>query len=162
MNFWRAFAAGVTGGVLMTLLMALARMTEMTTIDLELKLGSMVSQETTTTSWVIGLFLHLIISGLIACIYAVGFEYVTHTATWLAGLGFGVLHTIIGGLFLAVLPEIHPLMPSDSLPAPGPFAINYGLMTTVAFAVGHLVYGATVGLMYEVRAAHRGGVPSPA
>jgi hypothetical protein len=162
MNFGRAFVAGVSGGALMTVLMALARIMEMTTIDVELKLGSMLSKDTTATAWVTGLIMHLVISGLIACIYAIGFEYLTHRANLMAGLGFAVIHTIIAGLFLSVLPQIHPLMPSDALPAPGPFAINYGLMTTVVFAAGHLAYGAIVGAMYEVTAEHRGGVPSPA
>jgi hypothetical protein len=73
-----------------------------------------------------------------------------------------MIHTIIGGLFLSMLPQIHRVMPSDSLRAPGPFAVNYGLMTTVGFAVAHLVYETIVGALYEVTAEHRGGVPSPA
>lgn len=162
MNFWRAFLAGVVGGAIMTLLIAMARLLGMTTMDLELKLGSMISQEVNATSWVTGLVMHLIISGLIACIYAVGFEYVAHKASWLIGLGFAVIHTIIGGIFVGMMGQIHPLMPSDALPAPGPFAINFGTMTTVGFIVAHLIYGAIVGAMYEVTVEHRRGVPSPA
>lgn len=154
MNFGKAFLAGVVGGAVMTVMVAMGRMIGMTQMNLEMALGSMMTQTISTMSWVMGLVMHLIISGLIACLYAVGFEYVTHRAGWLIGVGFSIIHIIIGGTVMGMMGNIHPMMvqaappPPGRLLAPGFFATNFGMMTTMAFVVLHLIYGAIVGAMY--------------
>ncbi|MGE0129052.1 MAG: DUF6789 family protein [Blastocatellales bacterium] len=170
MNYGRAFGAGALGGLVMTILMALGRMMGMTEMNLEMALGSMMTQNISSATWVMGFIMHLVISGLIALIYAAGFEYVTHRSNWLLGAGFGAIHTIIAGIVMGMMGGIHPLMapppaPEGYLMAPGFFASNFGPMTVMAFIVLHLIYGAIVGAMYRVTAEHlhhHPGVPTPA
>jgi hypothetical protein len=59
-----------------------------------------------------------------------------------------VLNGIIGGLFMGVVPMMHPLVP-ETMPAPGFFMANMGVMGVVAELGLHVIYGAIVGAMYE-------------
>ena len=146
MNFGRAFLAGVIGGAAMSVGLAMGRAMGMPA-NLEMMLGTMTGSQPGATAWAAGFVAHIVISGLIALIYAVGFEYVTHRAGWLVGAGFGFIHAIIGGLFMGVMPMMHPLIPGR-MPAPGAFMSNMGAMGVVAEFTLHLIYGAVVGAMY--------------
>ena len=78
-----------------------------------------------TAAFIAGLLIHLVVSGLIELMYAWGFEHVTHRAGWLAGVAFAVIHTLIAGLFMGMLPMMHPRMP-EPMPPPGFFMANLG------------------------------------
>ncbi len=95
-----------------------------------------------------GFVMHLMISGLIALVYAWGFEHVTHRATAGIGVGFSLIHSVIAGLFMGMVPAMHPLIQSGQMPAPGYFMANKGGMYIIALFVMHAVYGAIVGAMY--------------
>ena len=97
---------------------------------------------------IIGFIMHLSISGLIALIYAWGFEHVAHRAGWLVGVGFSLIHSIGTGLFMGLVPMMHPMMRSGAMPAPGLFMANKGMMYVVALFVLHAIYGAIVGAIY--------------
>ncbi len=140
-----AFVAGMVGGVVMSIVMWMARLMGMQ-MNLEMMLGTMVADPGMTT-WVIGFVIHLILSGAIALIYAWGFEHVTHRAGWLVGAGFGIIHAIIAGMFMGMVPMIHPRMPTPVAP-PGAFLSNMGTMGVVALFMLHIIYGAVVGAMY--------------
>jgi hypothetical protein len=116
-------------------------------VNLELLLGTVTGASPSTVTWIVGLIMHLIISGLIAPVYAVGFEYVVHRAGWLVGLALGIIHSLIGGAFLGLMPKMHPMVP-EIMPAPGAFMSNLGMIGIVAFVVLHLIYGAIVGAAY--------------
>jgi len=106
--------------------------------------------------------MHLMISGAIALIYAWAFEHLTHRAGWLVGVGFGVVHAIIAGVVMGMMPMMHPRMPNPVMP-PGAFLSNLGTMGVVAEFMLHMVYGAVVGAMYgaviHIRNAPVGGQP---
>jgi hypothetical protein len=142
-----AFLAGVIGGAVMILLMMVARAAGMTEMNLAMVLGSMITRETTAGTWALGFVMHLVISGLIALIYAAVFEAIRRS-NWFLGLIGGAIHAVIGGVLFGYLPPIHPLIP-DVIAAPGAFAVNYGMPTAVAFVVLHLMYGMIVGGMYS-------------
>ena len=74
----------------MSVLTGLARMMGVPA-NIEMMLGTMVA-DPGTTAWLIGFVMHLTLSGLIALIYAWGFEHVTHKAGWAVGTGFGLVH----------------------------------------------------------------------
>jgi hypothetical protein len=44
-----------------------------------------------------GVIMHLVAGGIFALIYAAGFEYLTHRADWLLGVGFGAIHSLVAG-----------------------------------------------------------------
>ena len=141
-----AFTAGVIGGAVMIGLIAIARAFGWTDLNLALIWGSMLTQNTSAGTWVLGFVIHLIVSGIVALIYAAVFEAIKGS-NWFMGLIGGAIHAIIGGFALAGLPAIHPAMP-DLIAAPGAFAINYGTAAAVVFVVAHLIYGIIVGSMY--------------
>lgn len=148
MKLGTAFVAGVVGGAAMSLLMWMARTMMDMPANLEMMLGTMLGMMPGPTAWLIGLVMHLLISGLIALIYAWGFERVTHRAGWLVGAGFGVLHAIIAGLVMGMMPAMHPLMP-EQMPPPGAYMSNLGAMGVIAEFMLHIVYGAIVGAIYR-------------
>jgi hypothetical protein len=105
---------------------------------------------------VIGEVLYLLIAGLIACLYAVGFVYVTERASWAIGVLFSLVHLGLAGLFMDALGDLHPLLIRPPFPlldghllAPGSFATNFGVITMAGFVALHFVYGGIVGAMYQ-------------
>jgi hypothetical protein len=146
MKMGKAFLAGVIGGVATTVLVTIARAMGMP-VNLEEMIGSMVTGELGATAYLVGLILHLLISGLIGLLYGLGFEFLTKRADWRTGVVFGLFHTVIAGLFLLVLPSIHPLMPGE-VPPPGALMANLGAMGVILFIKMHLIYGAIVGALY--------------
>lgn len=141
-----AFWAGVVGGVVMVVLMWMARTFMGMQIDLSMMLGTMLLP-IGTGAWIVGFMMHLIISGLIALIYAWGFEHVTHRAGVLVGMGFSIIHSVGTGIFMGLVPAIHPRMP-EMIPIPGFFLSSLGMMGIVGLFILHFVYGGIVGAMY--------------
>lgn len=141
----KAFWAGVIGGIVMVILMWMARTFMGMQIDLPMMLGTMFLPMG-MGAWIMGFIMHLIISGIIGLIYAWGFEHLTHKAGWAVGVGFGFIHSIVAGIFMGMVPAIHPRIPPMS--APGYFLLNMGMMGLIGLFVMHLIYGAIVGGMY--------------
>lgn len=146
MNAGRAFVAGLVGGAVMSVLMWMARTMMGMPANLEMMLGTMVT-DPGTTAWLVGFVMHLMISGAIALIYAWAFEHVTHRAGWVVGVGFGVVHAIIAGVVMGMMPMMHPRMPNPVMP-PGAFMSQLGAMGVLAEFMLHMIYGAVVGAMY--------------
>ena len=124
MNAGKALVAGVVGGVAMTVLGWLVRLLGLE-MNAEMMLGTMVSAPPNLVTWLIGFAIHLMISALIALIYAWGFEHVTHRAGAAIGLGFAVIHVAIAGIVMAMMPAMHPMIP-EQMPAPGPSWPTWG------------------------------------
>jgi hypothetical protein len=146
MNAGRAIAAGLVGGVAMTVLGWLVRQLGIQ-MNAETMLGSMMSSSPGFSTWLIGFLVHLVISALIALAYAWSFERVTHRAGAPVGLAFAVVHVIIAGFVMAMIPAMHPMIP-EKMPAPGAFMANMGGTFVALFVIEHLLYGAIVGAMY--------------
>lgn len=99
---------------------------------------------------VVGLSMHAAISVGIAFVYAVGFQLLgVRDNLWAWGLLGGFVHWVLGGLFLTVVPLIHPGIPRG-IPPPGPFARNFGRADVCAFLAGHLGFGLTYGVAYAL------------
>jgi hypothetical protein len=142
----RAFGVGVAGGVVMTASMAIFRAFGVPA-DLEMMLGTLTGAQPGKGPWIAGFFLHLLISGIIGILYAIGFQYVLRAASWRAGLLVAVVHGIVAGFVMAIVPAIHPLIP-ERMPAPGAFMANLGAGGIADFWMARFVYGATVGALY--------------
>ena len=145
MKVGKAVSAGLAGGGAMT---ALAWLVRQMGIDMnaEMMLGTMVSSPG-TAAWLIGFAMHMMLSAVIALIYAWGFERVTHRAGVVVGLGFAVIHVIIAGMVMGMIPAMHPMIP-EQMPAPGAFMANMGATFAALFVIEHLIYGAIVGGIY--------------
>ncbi len=151
MNLGRAFLAGVVGGIVMSMGLAMGRAMGMPA-NIEMMLGTMLLQPG-TAAFMVGMVMHLMISGLIALIYAWGFETITHRSSALIGAGFGFMHAIIAGMVMGMMPMMHPLMP-EMMPAPGAFMSNLGMMGVLAEFILHILYGAVVGAIYTSAHVH--------
>ena len=146
MNYRRALVGGVMGGTAMTIGMAILRLLG-TPANPEMMLGTMMLPPG-GPAWVAGFLVHLVISALIALVYAWGFEHVTHRAGWSIGMAFALIHIVIGGVVMGMVPGIHPMVP-EMMPAPGAFMSGMGAIGVAAFVVEHLAYGSIVGAAYE-------------
>ncbi len=148
-NATSAFIAGTIGGGVMTLMMFAARATGMTRMNLEMMEGAMVTRDVSRLTWVIGLLMHLILSGIIGLVYGCVLE-LWGAATWWRGVVIALGHTLVAGVFMWMVPYIHPLVP-ERLPAPGFLASNFGAATVAGVVMAHLIYGAIVGWVYRKR-----------
>ncbi|MDQ3871095.1 MAG: hypothetical protein M3301_05710, partial [Chloroflexota bacterium] len=99
---------------------------------------------------VVGLAMHAVVSLGIGVIYAAGFQVLgLREPLFLWGLVGGAVHWLFAGLFLAVVPSMHPEIP-DQLQVPGAFARNFGGADVAAFLAGHLLYGLSFGVVYAL------------
>ena len=151
----KVFGIGAAGAFLMTILMAAARLSGITTINLETDLGSWVMGTLGPLVWLVGVALHLSTGGIFALIYVWFFRRFFKHAGWREGLVLSLPHAVFSGLLMGVLPHLHPLMVPGQIPPPpglllppGFFAGHYGEVTAVLFIGMHLAYGAFVGEMY--------------
>jgi multisubunit Na+/H+ antiporter MnhB subunit len=131
-NPGRAFAAGVVGTVLMSLIMIVFRATG-TPIHVELRLGATLG----TQMWLVGFIMYLLIGGVFAVGYAAVFEYVLNQAGIGPGLLMGAYHTIFAGFFWA------------TVAGPGPFWDSFGPEGIALLFLLHFTYGAVVGALYR-------------
>lgn len=163
-QFLPAVIAGIIGGAVMTVVMSVAKGMGMTEMDMSLVEGAFFTDDPQKAK-TLGLMMHLVVmSGLvIGSIYALLFAAfgVTGGNAWWVGALFGIVHGLIGGAMMALLPAMHPRMggggmtpaaamgsQSISLREPGLFATNYGTKTPTGIMASHVAYGLVVGLVY--------------
>lgn len=95
-------------------------------------------------AWLLGLIIHLMVSGIAGLIYAAAFEFITYRASAALGAAFSLVHSVIAGVSIGMLPAIHPRIP-EAVPAPGVFMSAMGLTGVVGLFVLHAIYGAIGG-----------------
>lgn len=140
--YFVSFGVGVLGAAAMSLLMALARGMGLTQMNLEMMLGTMLASPSGGTRF-LGFVWHLINGGIFALIYAAGFKALGRASASL-GLGFGTIHWVVAGVFMGMVPLMHPMIPEMMAP-PGYFGVNGGAFDFVAELMLHWVYGGIVG-----------------
>jgi hypothetical protein len=160
-EFLPAVIAGFAGGLVMTVMMTMARSAGLTRMDMSLIEGAFFTDDEGKAK-AIGAFMHLVVmSGLLfGSIYAVLFSAfdVASDDAWWYGLAFGGVHAVVAGVGMAMMPMMHPKMTSEPVPAaatsrlrlqpPGPFAVNMGKPTPVGLIMAHVAYGLVVALVY--------------
>ncbi len=165
-EFWPAVVAGFAGGLVMTGMMVMLRKAGKTEMDMALLQGAMFTGDRGKAR-VIGLFTHLVMMSALALgsLYAALFALFDTSAgnAWWAGALIGVVHGLVAGMAMAMMPAVHPRMRgakaavgpgaahSLELGPPGPFARNYGSATPPGGMVAHVMYG-LVGLVYALLA----------
>ncbi len=153
-----AFLAGALGGLIVMLLLAVARLVNLTSLDLAMIVGSMFTQNVSVGTWILGFVLNLIVTGLIGMLYGLILSRVWGPADWWHGLVIAIPHLILGGLFLGLLPGFHPVVP-ERIADPGYFGADYGAWTVILFILSHLVYGVIVGAVYHGKLVATGPTP---
>ena len=152
----RAFAGGVAGTAAMMIAASAAGSPVMR--DLQRLSGSMAFAPGTTGSRLTGAGLQFLNGGLLAQGYLAAMGRAKRTAGWQAGLGIGVVHGVIAGGLLGIVPALHPRVPEE-VPAPGWFLSRQGAGGAVTLIALHALFGAVVGTAIgaggDAPAAHR-------
>jgi uncharacterized protein DUF6789 len=139
----RAIAAGFVGTVLMTMLMMMAPLMGMPKMDIAAMLGSMLPGPPPamgSVAWLIGFGMHLLIGIVVLSAgFALISKYLPTSSSVVKGVFFGVIVWLIAQLM--VMPMMGAGLFSSNLPQ--------GAMLAAGSLMGHLVYGAVVGLIYN-------------
>ena len=150
MNIAGAIVAGLVGTVIMSIALANGPQMGMPKMDFP---GLLSTLFTATPHRALGWGLHLLIGVLWALVYA---------AVWSAGIGspdvtigllFGIVHWLIAGALIGLLPAVHAGIRAGAVRAPGAYLLNLGGGTrSVGFfggLMGHIIFGLTVALVYQ-------------
>ena len=145
-----AIGAGLIAGAVMSILlyMGIGMMPRQMRMNLFLMLGTMMFRER-SMAIVAGGMMHAVMSiafGLMHVAFFVAFGLESSLVAW--GILFGVVHWMISGMGLGMLPMMHPLIRTGEMDAPGAFALSYPSMTAMGFFMLHIVFGILVGAFY--------------
>lgn len=144
-----AMLAGLGGGLAMELSAVLLRLLGFGRHSMVSYEGCMLTGRVSgARSYLAGMVMHLTLSLLIALAYAWAFESVWTGAGWLRGLATAVAHWAAGGLVVPLFDRASGCVRRGEVEALGPFATG-SRQAFLAFLAGHLVYGATVGALYD-------------
>jgi hypothetical protein len=148
--FGKAILAGAAGAlaweaVLRALLVAGAPL-----FDIVRLLGTMILGDAPAAFWwPAGMAMHAAVGAIWAVFYAYFFWSTLDRPPAIQGAAFALLPTLLAGLVM--VPQIgtmHPLVLDGRLPAPTLFALDEGWGGPAGLALGHLVYGLTLGWLY--------------
>ena len=137
-NFGSAVVSGLIGTIVMTMLMIMAPMIGMPKMDIGKMLGSIMGN-----SEILGWMAHFAIGIILAGIYAFFFRGRFSSKGWLDGMIYGIFPWLAAQL--AVMPMLM-VMNGMSYTA-GLFSGS--LVMAAGSLMGHLVYGALVGIFYK-------------
>lgn len=148
MNMIGAIVAGIVATALMSLALAGAPRMAMPKMDFVGLLGALFSAH---ENRIIGWGLHFALGVLCAIIYAAVWSLGVISPGVTEGLIFGIAHWLIAGFLMGLLSAAHAGIRSGTVKDPGRYLRN--LDASMGFFGGlmsHLVYGLTVGLVYNL------------
>lgn len=152
-NWSSAFRAGLVGGVAMEILAAIIYLSGDNRMSMVKYWGcTLTGKNSGVSSYLAGWMIHLTLSVLIGFAYAWAFEMIWNNAGWEYGLMLGTLHWFIGGMALPLMDQISGCVKWGIVP-PLKLLASGDRASFVIFLMGHLIYGAVIGLLYNVRAA---------
>lgn len=98
---------------------------------------------------VMGTMVHFVLSAAVGLAYGWGFDFLFDASDnlWLWGLVGAAIHYMIAGMFVAMMPAMHPEIP-EVQPVPGAFITRLGARDAGHFFVAHAFYGVTFGIVY--------------
>ena len=147
MSWLKAFFAGMVGAVLMTVMLSVAIASGFRVLDFSMMWGTLVGLPKGWEAWIVGFVIHLLVGGVFALGYAVLFKAFSGAGLLRGGL-VGIVHAIITGIILPLLPLIHPLMNNGHMQSPAPYFSGHGMAGVLFYFAMHIVYGSTVGWLY--------------
>lgn len=148
-----AVAGGLAGALSMSALLLLLRAVGLSSMNLELLLGSAVTRSVDGSAWLVGFGVHLCFGVLFALVYGSVLQAARRGGPT-AGAALGLAHAVASGIALPLIMSFHPLVIGGPLVNPGFFGWNLGLREVVVFLLAHLLYGAVAGSLL--------GAPRPA
>jgi uncharacterized membrane protein YagU involved in acid resistance len=158
MNWSEWLLWGFVATLVLTTFSALVQGLGLTRMNIPYMLGTMLTADRDRAR-LRGFVAHMIAGWIFSLIYVLIFESI-HAAGWWRGVVIGVVHALFMLTVVAVLlPGVHPRMASEQqgpeaknmLEPPGFLALNYGMRTPLAVVLSHAIFGAILGMFYQVR-----------
>ena len=147
----QVFAIGLAAGLVSAAVIACSQLIGLTSIDLDLFFGSFWTAEISSQSRWVGFLFHLVLSGLIAQVYAFLFRS-SHRSGIGIGVAIGFIHWLVAGVGTGIAAKLHPLL-SGAIPgqmlSPGLFVLGDGIGGMFAYFVAHISYAAAVGYIFD-------------
>jgi hypothetical protein len=139
---------GVAATVAFTLVSVTGRAMGMTRMDLLDLLGSIFVAPHTAASRTLGALLHHANGAILAVAWAYGTALAGLPANWWTALAWGGVLWVLALLMMSTIGSVHRAIRAGRQDDPGLAASDFGSMTPVGNLVGHLVWGAVLGLGY--------------
>jgi len=137
----RAFIAGMIGAALFAIASAFARRAGVP-MDLEWLQGSLFTGAEGArgaTAYVLGLIAQLAVGGVLGLIYAAILAHTPHPSLS-AGAFLGLVHALVAGVLLALVPMLHPAVP-EAIAPPGLLMSGRGTDASIVFVLLHVGFG---------------------
>lgn len=148
-DVWNALWAGAVGAGVMLVMMYASRLLGLVRADFPRYQGCIITrQEKGAGTLLAGLAFHLVMGAVLATGYAVIFSLLGRDEWWV-GMGIAFVHWLAAGSALPAMDGMNPCVRAGHIQPFGAFGRNYGGMMIIGFLMGHLVYGALVGLLYD-------------
>jgi len=106
-------------------------------------------------TWWLGLTVLFGTFTVFGVIYAVLLTWALQISDVKKGMGFGAALFFVLALTLSVANGVHPAIMRNTLPDTGVFLIGWSSLATLQLLFVHLLYGATVGALYQRLTANR-------
>lgn len=146
----RAVLAGLVATTVMTVMMAVAPVMGFPRMDIAVMLGTMFVSNP-QAALVPGMIMHFFIGTILAFVYAAVHDRLPGPG-WERGAVFGMLPFVVAAVMvMPMMGAIHPLVRSGAMAAPGFLMLGMGHLAPLGSLMGHLVYGAILGTIYETR-----------
>jgi hypothetical protein len=149
---------GFVATALITSLLATGQHLGFTRMSMPFLLGTALTPNR-DRALLLGMGVHLLNGWVFALIYAAAFERLG-AATWWMGALMGLLHGVfVLTVVMPLVPSFHPRMvsqfvgptPNRRLQPPGFMGLNYGPRTPLVALAAHVLYGAVLGIFYQLR-----------
>lgn len=156
-NFPHILLWALIATIAMTTILQVSQSMGLSRLSLSFLMGTLVTGQRDWAN-IIGFILYVIGGWIFALPYVLVF-YSVQTATWWLGAILGVLHGFfLLAVILPLFPYIHPRMateydgpsPRRHLEPPGFLALNYGERTPLVTLFAQMVYGAILGVSYQL------------
>ena len=146
-----AVGAGILATLIMTAVMYMGKfmLPKQMPMDILYMLGSMISKDK-PVAYAVGSMMHAgfgIGFALIHIALFVAFDINDDLVLW--GILFGAVHWMIMGMMMGMMKVMHPRIQDGSVPDPGFFLMNFPPMNIMGFLMVHLIYGLSLGTLYE-------------
>jgi hypothetical protein len=121
-----------------------------TPFSYEIYLGSLIfGNPYSGHVWIVGFFENLIFGALFGIFYSYCFEYIFRRSSVRLGIWVGFCHSVVAAvIFFPFFNVIHDFIGTGLFESFGFFGSGLGLATSCFLLVGHLLFGASMGLLY--------------
>lgn len=146
----RAILAGMAGAVAWEIAARLLIWANVPFFDLVMTLGTLALPHANPwASWAVGMLLHLLVGAIWAVFYAYFAWSVLPLRPVFQGMAFAFVPMPLAILIMHPQFDLmHPLVQSGEMASSGLFGLSGGVNEPLSIAVGHLIWGSVLGLLY--------------